>query len=84
MMPTARSSRGLSGRVNENRIAVGALFSLLDSGLDLGLRYMRDQPQRGGGLWEALVRAFMLGLAVTVVFGWIDRFKRYRELRRLS
>lgn len=79
---------GLSSRFDLNhapgRLALGASFSLLDSGLDLGLRYMLDQPPGGGGLGIVLVRALVLGFTVATVFGWIDRYRRYREMRRLA
>lgn len=66
------------------RMAVGASFSLLDSALDLGLRYMLDQETTGGGVGVIFVRAVCLGLATALVFGWLDSYRRYREMRRLT
>ena len=30
------------------------------------------------------VRAVCLGLATALVFGWLDSYRRYREMRRLT
>jgi len=66
------------------RVAVGFSFSLLDSALGLGLHSMLDRETPGSGVGVTLLRALCLGAATALVFGWMDQYHRYRELRRLS
>ena len=79
---------GLGTRFDLNRqsgwLAAGALFSLADALLDLGLRRLLDLDQAAPHVMEVLIRAIVSGLLVGAAFGLQSRARARREQRRFS
>jgi rod shape-determining protein MreD len=63
------------------RMACGALASIADSLMDIGLRRLLDQKQPPPNLVEILMRAVVVGMAVGALFA-IIRFFRNRRAGR--
>jgi len=76
---------GLGSRFDLNRqgvrMACGALASLADSLMDIGLRRLLDQHQPAPSPTEILIKAVIVGLAVAALFSIVGFF-RSRHARR--
>ena len=79
---------GLGSRFDLNRRAgwpaAGALLSLVDSMMDLGLRRMLDLEQATPRVTEIVIRAVVTGLLVSVAFGLQARARQRKEQRRFA
>jgi rod shape-determining protein MreD len=79
---------GLGTRFDLNRqvgrLVAGALASLADSLLDVGLRRLLDLEQVFPGPWEIALKALVSGLLVAGSFGVMERLQRRRALRGIS
>jgi rod shape-determining protein MreD len=63
------------------RMACGALASIADSLMDIGLRRLLDQKQPPPSPTEILIKAVVVGLAVGALFSIIGFFRNRRRRR---
>lgn len=79
---------GLGSRFDLNHrtgwLAAGALLSLADSLMDLGLRRLLDLEQAAPGVIEMLIRAAVAGFVVGGAFGLQSRARQRKEQRRFA
>jgi rod shape-determining protein MreD len=79
---------GLGSRFDLNRqggrMAIGALASLVDSLMDIGLRQLLDLKLAVPGPGDVLIKAVVTGILVAGAFVLSERVGRRRELRYLS
>jgi cell shape-determining protein MreD len=79
---------GLGARFDLNRrtgwLAAGALLSLADSLMDLGLRRLLDLEQAAPNVVEMLIRAAVAGILVSGAFGLQSRARQRKEQRRFA
>lgn len=70
---------GLASRVDLNgfglRFSVGAVFTLAQSVLEIGLRRLLDQTTWTPQLWEWILKAAVTGAIVAIGFPLVDRFR---------
>jgi hypothetical protein len=62
-------------------MACGALASIADSLMDIGLRRLLDQKQPAPSPTEILIKAVVVGLAVAALFSIIGFFRKRRARR---
>jgi rod shape-determining protein MreD len=76
---------GLGSRFDLNRqglrMACGALASIADSLMDIGLRRLLDQKQPAPSPTEILIKAVVVGLAVAALFSIVGFFRNRRARR---
>jgi rod shape-determining protein MreD len=76
---------GLGSRFDLNRqglrMACGAIASIADSLMDIGLRRLLDQKQPAPSLMEIFIKAVVVGLAVAALFSIIGFFRTRRARR---
>ena len=79
---------GLGSRFDLNRqggrFVFGALTSLADSLLDLGLRRLLDQQLAAPSATDIGIKALVTGLLVAAAFDVVERARRRRQLRYLG
>lgn len=79
---------GLGSRFDLNRqggrMIFGALTSLADSLMDIGLRRLLDQQQAAPHAADIGIKALVTALLVACVFGVMERAQRRRQLRYLG
>ena len=79
---------GLGSRFDLNRqggrVIFGALASLADSLMDLGLRRLLDQQLAGPSATDIGIKAVVTGLLVAAAFDVMERARRRRQLRYLG
>jgi len=79
---------GLGSRFDLNRqggrMVFGALTSLADSLMDLGLRRLLDRQLAAPSATDIGVKALVTGLLVAAAFNVMERARRRRQLRYLG
>jgi len=78
----------IGGRFDLNgaagRMVAGAVFSLADSALDLGLRHLLDLSAGPPQIGQWLIRAAVTGVLVAWSFGLVERIRGTRMDRRMG
>jgi cell shape-determining protein MreD len=76
---------GLGSRFDLNRqsmrMACGALASIADSLMDIGLRRLLDQRQLTPSPTEIMIKAAIMGMAVAALFSVVGYFRNRRARR---
>jgi rod shape-determining protein MreD len=79
---------GLGSRFDVNRqggrMLFGAMASLADSLLDMGLRQLLDRQETAVRLTDILIKAVVTGILVAVVFALTDRVRGRRSRRYMA